>query len=83
MKSVRISSLKGTKNIFVSFSRASDLLKEWGNMRRLYNMVLTKNMLKVITRHKDSFMKDKKFKLDWSRIEASRDLHELDSEFTL
>jgi len=52
-------------------------------MRRLYNMVLTKNMLKVITRHKDSFMKDKKFKLDWSRIEASRDLHELDSEFTL
>ena len=53
-------------------------------MQRLYNFVLTKNMLKVIARHKDSFAKHaEEKKMNWHRIESSTSIFELDSEFTL
>lgn len=84
---------KSNENKFhlaASICQGYDLLKgyemmhEWGNMRKLYNFVITKNMLKVITRHKDSFKKHSEEKqMNWHRIESATSLHELDSEFTL
>lgn len=63
-------------------------MQDWDNMRWFYNYSLTRNMLKVINYHRESFdrhleKKEPPVKLDWRRIQSARYLHELDTEFSM
>ncbi|XP_047129014.1 monoacylglycerol lipase ABHD2 isoform X1 [Hydra vulgaris] len=61
------------------------VMSEWDNLRRLYYFGLTRNMLKVISYHKDKFESHSiknNIPLDWKRISSAKALHELDHHFT-
>lgn len=55
--------------------------RQWDNLRCVYNYCLTRNMLKVINRHKEVL--DEHLDVNWNRISSVKSLSQLDEAFTI